>query len=242
MKKLLYTLLIPAALLASCAHNGAKEREKAQNDYKQALADSIESAKLGIDSCENQLQITSDQVNTWMRDFTVVSNPREVESYYIFNGWQNRYPLQSTGLVARISNGETLELIAALKGSTFNSITVESGEHSASSAVVPHDQALNYRREGLNTVMFSGEEANSVAEMIADNELNNITVIFNENGKVKGKWQMPADYKKMVSATWLLYSARRKQMNLEGTMRMLNAKINILRGHLDKDGDNESAE
>ncbi|MDE6339176.1 MAG: hypothetical protein K2K97_05245, partial [Muribaculaceae bacterium] len=185
MKKSLYSLVLPLAILCSCSGNGAKDRERAQNEYRQALTDSIDVARRGIDSCENQLKITSDQVNTWMRDFTVVNNPREVESYYIFQGWQNRYPLQSTGLVARISNGETLELIAALKGSTFNSITVEAEQKSASSAVVPHDQALNYRRDGLNTIMFSGPEAGAVAELIGDNELNNVTVIFLENGKVK---------------------------------------------------------
>lgn len=231
MKKIC-AFLLPLALFCSCT-GGNKNRENLQNDYVKALQDSIEATQHAIDSCENQLSIETDQVNEWLRDFTVVSNPREVESYYIFQGWQNRYPLQSTGLVARISNGEKFELIGALKGSTFNSLTIEAGQNSSSTAVVPHDQALNYRREGLNTVMFSGEEADAVAQLIADNELNNITVRFMENGKVRGSWQMPDDCKKMISSTWLLYSARLKQMNLEGSMRLYTAKLNILRKHLE---------
>lgn len=231
MKKITIAIL-PALLLASCA-GGNADKDKAKNDYRQALADSITAAQRNVDSCENRLKVMTDNVNQWMRDFTVVNNSREVEGYYIFNGWQNRYPLQSTGMVARISNGERLELIAALKGSTFNAVMVESGEKSATTAVVPHDQALNYRREGLNTVMFAGAEADSVAQMIADNELNVIKVIFLENGKPKGSWQIPEDYKKMISATWMLYSSRQQQMRLEAEMKKEFKKIEILRTHLD---------
>lgn len=232
MKRITIAIL-PALLLASCA-GGNADKDKAKNDYRQALSDSITAAQRNVDSCENRLKVMTDNVNQWMRDFTVVNNSREVEGYYIFNGWQNRYPLQSTGMVARISNGERLELIAALKGSTFNAVMVESGEKSATTAVVPHDQALNYRREGLNTVMFAGAEADSVAQMIADNELNVVKVIFLENGKPKGSWQIPEDYKKMISATWMLYSSRQQQMRLEAEMKKEFKKIEILRTHLDK--------
>lgn len=227
------SILLSALLLVSCA-GGNADKDKARNDYRQALTDSIEQARSNIDSCENVLKVMTDNVNQWMHDFSVISNPREVESYYLFKGWENRYPLQSTGLVARISNGERLELIAALKGSTFNAIMVESDGMSATTAVVPHDQTLNYRRESLNTVMFSGEQADSVAQLIADNELNIVRVLFLENGKTKGSWQMPDEYKKMVSATWMLYSSRRKQMQLEARMKKESMKINILRTHLDK--------
>lgn len=232
MKKITIAIL-PALLLASCA-GGNADKDKAKNDYRQALADSVTAAQRNVDSCENCLKVITDNVNQWMRDFTVVNNSREVEGYYIFNGWQNRYPLQSTGMVARISNGERLELIAALKGATFNAVMVESGEKSATTAVVPHDQALNYRREGLNTVMFAGAEADSVAQIIADNELNVVKVIFLENGKPKGSWQIPEDYKKMISATWMLYSSRQQQMRLEAEMKKEFKKIEILRTHLDK--------
>lgn len=225
-------LLIPMAFLASCAAKSNKG-EAMQNDYVNALQDSIAAAQHAIDSCENQLSIETDQVDEWLRDFTVVDNPREVEHFYIFQGWQKRYPLQNTGIVARISNGETLELIAALKNGTFDSITAEAGEATASTAVVPNDQALNYRRDGLTTVMFSGPEADAVAKLIADNELNKVTIIFKQSGKVKSSWQMPDDYKKMITATSLLYTARCNQMSLENGIKLYNTKLRILRNHLE---------
>lgn len=226
--------ILSALLLASCAGSNAdKDRNKAKNEYVKALNDSIAAIQRDIDSCENRLQTMSDNVNNWMRDFTTVENSREVEGYYIFNGWQNRYPLQSTGVVARISLSERLELIASLKGATFNAIAVECGFESATTAVVPHDQALNYRRDGLNTVMFAGKEADAVAKLIADNELNPVKIIFLENGSPRSSWQMPEDFKKMVSATWMLYSSRQDQLHLEAEIRKDNQKIAILRTHLE---------
>lgn len=234
MTKKTISAILTAVLLASCA-GGTADKDKAKNDYRKSLSDSITAAQKRIDSCESRITLLTEDVSRRLQDFSIVDNAKEVESYYILTGWQNRYPLQSTGLVARISNGESLELIAALKGSTFNSIKVESGSDSAASSVVPHDQALNYRREGLNTVMFAGEAADSVARLIADNAMNPVKVVFLENGDVKGSWQMPDDYKEMVSATWTLYSSRRQQMNLEANMKLLHKKIEILRTHIDKE-------
>ncbi len=223
--------LLPALLLASCA-GGNTDKNKAKNEYAKALNDSIEAIQRDIDSCENRLHAMSDNVDLWMRDFTVVDNSKEVEAYYIFNGWQDNYPLQSTGIVARISANERLELIASLKGATFNAVMVQSGTDSATTAVVPYDQALNYRREGLNTVMFTGEEADAVAKLIADNELNTVKVIFLENGNHRSSWKMPDDYKKMISATWMLYSSRQDQLHLEARINKDHKKIEILREHV----------
>ena len=73
-----------------------RRQRQSQNEYKNALSDSITIAERQIDSCENKIKILTDNVNQWLRDFTVVDNKREVESYYIFNGWQESLPLFRT--------------------------------------------------------------------------------------------------------------------------------------------------
>ena len=85
--------------------------------------------------------------------------------------------------------------------------------------------------------LFYGARADSIARLISDNALNDVRVEFIENG-VRGNWTMPGDYKKMVSATWMLYSARRDQIRLEGRIKMLHEKINLLRAHIDRHSDN----
>lgn len=242
MKKLSFTSLaaLSAAflllLLPACS-GGKGDKGNAKEKYAASLNDSIAQAEKEISECEIRLKQAGDSANVWMRDFTPVKNPREVEGYMIFSGWQNRYPLQSTGMVARINENEQLELIAALAGGRFTSIAVTTPYGTAFSDTVPHDQAMTYKRENLNTVMFSGARADSIARLISDNALNDVRVEFIENG-VRGNWTMPGDYKKMVSATWMLYSARRDQIRLEGRIKMLHEKINLLRAHIDRHSDN----
>lgn len=231
MKKIiLLTLLIP--LLASCG--GKKDnKEDAQKSYKTALQDSVKAIQLKIDSCTLRIQEVSDVIDSQITEFTFVENPREVEGYYILKNWQSKYPLQSTGIIARMSKSEQFEIIAALSGGTFDQIEVSSGENSSRSSVVPNDQALNYRREGITTVMFSGEQCNEVGRFIADNNLNNIKLTFLEKGKFKSSWQIPSDYKKMMTLTWVFASSNMELRSLELKNSMFHQKIDILRKHIE---------
>ena len=65
MKKTLMFLMpaIPVRLLlASCA-GGNADKDKAKNEYKNALSDSITIAERQIDSCENKIKILTDNLN-----------------------------------------------------------------------------------------------------------------------------------------------------------------------------------
>lgn len=231
MKKIIISLLL-LPLVASCGGNKS-EKNDSGSTYKESLQDSIKTAQAEIDSCNLKIQEVTSIIDSQINNFAIVENPREVEGYYILKNWKSRYPLQSTGLIARVNKSEHLELSAALKGGTFEQIEVVSGENSVLSSIVPHDQALNYRRDGITTVTFFGDQCNDVCKFIADNELNNITLCFLEKGKKKGSWQIPEEYKKMISATWIFASANSDLHSLELKNRMLHQKIDIIRKHLE---------
>ncbi len=161
-------------------------------------------------------------------NFEYVSNPRQVEGYYIYNGWKNRYPLKQTGVVARITEDERFELIAVLSGKHFNQLSVSNGSESVETKVVPHDQALNYRAGSLNTVCFYGSAADSVGMFIAENMPDALTVTYMEGGKT-GSYTLPADQKEMIAATYNLYVAQRNNHRLEATIPMLSQKIDSCR-------------
>lgn len=240
--RLLSFLSLPSLLLLLILAGGCVKHKtnsgEAMEAWTKSLDDSIRNVQLEIDSAQNNLDILHHQVGEWLRDFTYVNHQREVEGYTIFNGWQNRYPLTSTGLVARITESEGLELIAALKGGEFDRISVTAGTETLQSDAVPHDQALNYRANGLNTVLFTGGKADSIAQLIADNELNNINVTFIGRGKA-GSWSVPAANKKMIAATWMLYSSQREAERLERRIPVLNEKIKILRQTIDRHSPHE---
>lgn len=225
--------------LGSCVQR-RDNAEQARADYDRSLSDSIAIIEQEIDSCNSQIGTLRDQINGWMRDFTTVSNPREAGSYMIRSSWRDRYPLTSTGLVARINDNNQFELVAALSARAFDRITVESQSVSASTDVVPNDQALNYRTPSLTTVMFTGAAADSVGNLIADNQLNPITVIYRGSTPVRS-WMLPTDNAQMIAYTYLLYKSTRELNRIERRVPMLHEKINLLRLHKDKnapvDGD-----
>lgn len=234
MKKIMIFAAAALMLLPACVSRSDEKSERTKADYNRALSDSIAIIEQQINSCKNEIKIHQDNANRWMQDFTTVGNPREVGTYIIYTPFVKRYPLTSTGLVARINDSEQFELVAALSGGVFDQLSVVAGEDAATSAVVPHDQALNYRNSGLNTVSFTGGQADAIGQLIADNELNPLTVQYIQGGKVVSSWKIPEDYSKMLSYTYLLYNSTREANRLNMRVSMLHEKVNLLRAHKDQ--------
>ncbi len=215
--------------LAACSPKEKSDKAIEREKWIESLGDSIALYKNRIDSATSRLDELHDNVGMMLQDFEYVSNPREVEGYYIYKGWRSRYPLQGNGLVARISKDEGLELIACHKGATFNSISVSDGSASAASDVVPHDQALNYRRGDLTTVCFYGEKADSLAMFIADRQDRPVTVTIFNGGGANGRFALQPDAARMIAATWQLYSSQKLCERLELEIPMLNRRIDTCR-------------
>ena len=65
-----------------------------------SLNDSIAVYKASIDSASSALTALQAEIGEMIVNFDHVSNPREVEGYYIYKRMERRYPLKTTGLVA----------------------------------------------------------------------------------------------------------------------------------------------
>lgn len=232
-------LLCIALLFASChRRNEAKERVQAEREaWEASLPDSLARVEHQMDSVRTEITTLSADMERMLPDFDYVNNPREVEGYYIAKAWKAGYPLKSTGLMARLTQGENLELIAALSGSAvFNQIRVEVDGQTAETSVVPHDQALNYRMAGLNTVCFSDSAANSVAALIASPPSGGrgANIIFLNDGKQTGSLSYPAKSQSVMTATWNLYSTRSSIQHDERLIPLLARKAALLTDKIEK--------
>lgn len=234
MKRYLLNISIAALAALSVSSCGEKKSEARieREKWLLSLNDSIAEYKSHIETATMQLTALQSHIGELLVDFEHVSNPRLVEGYYIYKGWSSRYPLKQTGVVARITEGEGFELIAALSGAHFNQIRVETPSGFAETDIVPHDQALNYRAGNLNTVCFYGNAADSVGQLIAGNENEKITVIFLNGGKT-GSYLIPTDTKKMLTATWKLFDAQRESHHLEKEIPMYSRRIDACRRMLE---------
>lgn len=238
MKILKYSGILLLAMFGGCVSKN--NNDAARQDYDRSLSDSIAAIQQEIDSCDSRIGSLRDRVGEWLGDFSTVSNPREAGSYIILSSFRSRYPLSSTGLVARLNDSGQFELIAALSGSAFNQISVQGPSVSATSAVVPQDQALNYHTSTLTTVSFTGAAADSIGQLVSDNQLNPLTVVYMQSGPVKG-WRIPEANAKMIAYTYQLYSSQKELNRLERRVPMLHEKINLLRLHKDKVAPSDSA-
>ncbi len=220
----LLTLLV--AFVSCQRKNAAKERVQAEREkWEASLPDSLKAVERQSDSIKAELQALSNNFDAMVHAFDYVDNPREVEGYYIAGAWKANYPLKSTGLIARLTKSEKLELIAALSGGAhFDRLRVETNGQSAETSVVPHDQALNYRMTGLNTVCFSDSAANSCAKLIADNNGSDIKIIYLEGERQTGTLSYPKQAQAVMMSTWNLYEVTSSISRDERMIPMLAKK------------------
>ncbi len=211
-------LLLPSCKVKTPA--AVEEREK----WLLSLNDSIDKYEKEKVVINDKLLEAREKVDEMVGYFDYVNNPREVEGYYIFSGWKDRYPMLKTALLARVTQDERFELIATLTGGHFNEIGVTAAGETVASEVVPHDQALNYRAGNLNTVYFSGEKADSVGQFISTHSTDEITVIYLDKTK-SGTLLLPSDEKQMIARTWELYAAQKNLHSLEKELPRLSGKI-----------------
>lgn len=239
IKKLIAFAAIASILLPSCRVKTPQAVEEREN-WLLSLNDSIAKYEKERGEVELRLQEAREKVGQMIGDFDYVKNPRQVEGYYIFNGWKDRYPMLKTALVARVTEDERFELIATLTGAHFNEIGVTAAGETVSTNVVPHDQALNYRAGNLNTVCFADSAANSVGEFIAAHSTGDITVAY-LNGNRTGSLTLPSDEKQMISRTWELYAAQRNLHSLEKELPRLSGKIAACRRMLENSDSTSTA-
>ncbi len=201
------------------------EREK----WEASLPDSLKAVERQSDSIKAELQALNNSFDSMVHGFDYVDNPREVEGYYIAGAWKSQYPLKSTGLIARLSKSEKLELIAALAGNAhFDRLRIETNGQTAETSVVAHDQALNYRMSGLNTVCFSDSAANSCVKLIAENNGSDIKIIYLEGDRQTGTLSYPKQAQSVMMQTWNLYEVTSRISRDERMIPMLAKKGAII--------------
>ncbi|MDE6560402.1 MAG: hypothetical protein K2K75_03375 [Muribaculaceae bacterium] len=233
IKRILGVSALVFFMLASGAckrKNEAKERVQAEREkWEASLPDSLKAVERQTDSIKAELQALNNSFEAMVHTFEYVDNPREVEGYYIAGAWKGNYPLKSTGLVARLTKNEKLELIAALAGGAhFDRLRVETNGQTAETSVVPHDQALNYRMTGLNTVCFSDSAATSCAKLIAENNGSDIKIVYLEGDRQTGVLSYPKLAQSVMMSTWNLYEVTSRISRDERMIPMLAKKGAII--------------
>lgn len=235
IKKFIYfgIILIFSITFFSCKKLKKPDALTERENWIASFSDSINFYKNEINNLEEKLSSDNNFIGGLLGNFEYISNPRQVTGYYILKGWNSRIPLKQTGIYARINDNENIELIATLSGGNFNQISVSNGSEEVKSNIVPHDQALNYRQNNLNTVCFYGNAADSIAEFIALNITDKLTISFWDAGKKK-QAVIPDDEKNMIASTWELNSYKLETKELQKKLWIYSKKIDAYRRMMEK--------
>lgn len=218
---------------SSCSHKPS-EAEVKREAWLISLNDSITRFQARRDTVSELITAVRTQVNNMASDFDYINNPREVEGYYILHGWKGKYPLTTTGMVARITETEGFELVATLSAKHFDEIAVTVNGKTLTSAKVPHDQALNYRTNDFTKVCFTGSKADSIGALVASSDGKGIKVTFLENKPV-ASINLSVEEGNMIARTWQFRGLQRHLHSLEGELPALSGKINACRRILEAD-------
>ena len=212
-------------LCASCTQRQERSRNADKYDsWKESLADSIETVSKARQLTEDSLTNAYSQVDSMLRNFTYVENPREVEGYTILSSARSSYPLSRTGLSARLSKSGDFEIIAVHSGSPFTSISLSDGISSVSTSEIPADQGLNYRTGSLTTMLISGDDAAAVGEFILKAGDKPVSVSY---GKTRSR--LNTTDASTVASTWKLASLRKEITRMERNLQLLSKKADALR-------------
>lgn len=205
--KITLPLLTLTLLCASCGlpSAGTKNKETAQSEmekryetWKLSLNDSVDSlmniynAQVGeIDS----LRVSLDEINTL---YQVISDPVLVEKYRVAKGWGSFDTTQSPGILGRILEDETVEIIVSRRGPAFTSISLSAGGETVNSKTVPQGDALNTTVNGMARVAFN--DALNLADFVHRHLSDTVILTYSSGGQLtltRRQKQMLADISRL---------------------------------------------
>lgn len=232
--KLLPLLAMLLLLVSACSNSGKSPAAQARDNAITSMADSLKATEERIEQNTIALRELNDRIGVMLDEFTTVNNPRQVEGYTILKSWNARYPLQSTGIVARILESEGFELVAANSSARFDQICVETADSCLYTKTVPYDQAMNYRRGNLTTVAFQGALTDSIGFLVKAHQLDKVTLSFLENGKKVASQVLDDNTKSMLATTWTLWNAQHRVRVIEREIPLLGRKAQAYKLELER--------
>lgn len=214
---------------AGCRKVASPPSTAARDEWLASLQDSIDCIRARRQSDSLEINSLRAIIDAEIANFSEVANPREVEPYYMLSSFRGSYPLSSTGIAARMTQGQKLELIAALSGKRFNAIRVSSDSAgSVGSEIVPADQALNYTAGELTTVAFSGACADSIGAFVATHRDAPVILQYLRNGSIVASIKLSDSQKRWIGETSDLTVARQCLDSLEKSQILNARKIELL--------------
>lgn len=230
MKKILTVLAV--ACLCACTGTGgeggrdgrpapetAADRRQA---WRAALADSVDSLQRLHEECQKQAEAARMRLEALVERFEVADDPMLVEQYRVARGWRGYDTTGKQGLLARVLEDGSTEIVATCAGD-FSHITLGCGGESVRSASVPPGSALHSHRGGLTRVAFN--DADELTGFVSGHADGQVSLTFS-NGK---SFTLSEAQKRMMADTHELSTLLRQVNGLGRQESVIYNKLQLCR-------------
>lgn len=234
-----FPALVVPLLICSCSgenkkSNGPSQASRDHAAWRASLTDSIDSLSALSESLQTQLMQSRTVLDSLAAEFDVVNNPTLVEKYRVAKGWKNYDSTSSTGIVARLLEDNTIELVATLAGGNFNQLSFSANGNSVTTDAVAPDGANNNTIGNVCRVAFCGNKAADVAEFVAHNISSEIKMSYMRSGRSVNTVTLSAAQKKMIAATYNLNDALAATRNIERQLPVIFKKLELFSSETNK--------
>lgn len=238
MYKLGY-VIFALLILISCGRDKNNQSESAlqHSAWIESFNDSVSKIRVEMEEINNNITLNQNNISTLLPKFEVIDNPRFVEKYSVYKGWKDYDTGAKTGVLLRLSENSSLELIATLQGGIFDRISVQINSESLYSTVVPYDKALNYRIGNTNIVAFKGKEIDEICRLIANNIDSEVKFSFIGNKKQK-TITLNKEQKEMISETFHLWECNNNINKGNLRLQLLSEKLKIYESRIQRENNN----
>lgn len=168
-----------------------------------------------------QLQQRIDQIK---ENFIFVDNDPVIDGYYIAKELADDDFYNKSGIRATVSENGDFALVSLLVGRKINhtSITLSTGDMSASSDVIAVDNVINVQSSSNEMITYNKKQTADIAELVNNNDSSQpVTVTFNGNAK-NFSLKLTSDKVKAIKQTYDLAQLMTELVTAE----LKHAKLN----------------
>lgn len=156
-----------------------------------------------------------------------------VEHYRVARGWRGYDTMSKTGILARMLEDGTVEIVATNTSIPFVSITLSADGESVKSDDVQRGSDLNYTVGNTTRAAFMGEDAQRLCDFASRHVDGSVTLSF--NGAKSQRIVLSQRQKGMLAIFSRVISAKQQLDSLQRGFMVAFNKMQLYRNEVTKD-------
>lgn len=181
-----------------------------------------------LEKTDSMLAVSGARVDSLTRLMRTVNDARLVEPYMVAAS-SPRNMMEVNGLQARLGADNTFSIMSVLRGNDVRhtSVTLGSGDDTATSGTVALGNDANFRINGTETVTYTGEKCDTLGRYAVTHDNRPLQLTY--NGKRKFTIKLTAAQVHGIALTYRLASERQECKRLNSMKELLRLRLQVAR-------------